>query len=78
MVPCTPAVWAISATVCSLLPSDPVAAYMRRTVAALAALSLGLRPPVRLRARAASRIARIVHQGHLRTGNPARQYTAAS
>jgi len=27
------------------LPSGPVAAYMRRTVAALAALSLGLRPP---------------------------------
>ena len=31
MVRCTPAVWAISATVCSLLPSGPVAWYMRRT-----------------------------------------------
>ena len=50
-----PTVWAISATVCSFLPSGPVAWYMRRTVAALAALSLGRRPPARPRARAASR-----------------------
>ena len=45
MVRWTPAVWAISATVCSLFPSGPVAWYMRGTVAALAALSLGRRPP---------------------------------
>ena len=34
----TPTVWAISATVCSRLPSGPVAWYMRRSVEALAAL----------------------------------------
>jgi len=45
VVRCTPTAWAISATVCCLLPSGPVAWYMRRTVAALAAFSLGLRPP---------------------------------
>ena len=44
-VRCTPTVWAISATVWSLLPSGPVAWYMRRTVAALAgsAWACGLR-----------------------------------
>src|SRR5208282_4905992 len=54
-----PTVWAISATVCSLLPSGPVAWYMRRMVAALASLSLGRRPPERPRARAASRPSRV-------------------
>src|SRR5690348_9423858 len=52
-----PTVWAISATVCSLFPSGPVACYMRRTVAALASLSLGRRPPAR--PRAASRPSRV-------------------
>ncbi len=42
VVRCTPTAWAISATVCSLLPSGPVAWYMRRTVAACRALELGL------------------------------------
>jgi hypothetical protein len=52
VVRCTPTASAISATVCCLFPSGPVAAYMRRTVAACRAFSLGLRPPVRPRARA--------------------------
>ena len=47
MVRCTPTASAISATVCCLFPSGPVAWYMRRTVAAWRAFSLGLRPPVR-------------------------------
>ena len=59
MVRCTPTAAAISATVCSLLPSGPVAAYMRRTVPACRAFSLGLRPPVRPRARAAARPSRV-------------------
>jgi|HubBroStandDraft_4_1064222.scaffolds.fasta_scaffold304641_1 hypothetical protein len=40
-----PTVWAISVTVCSLLPSGPMAWYMRRTVAASASLSLRRGPP---------------------------------
>ena len=42
MVRCTPTASAISATVCCLFPSGPVASYMRRTVAALAVAQLGL------------------------------------
>ena len=53
MVRYTPTASAISATVCCRLPSGPTAWYMRRTVAACRAFSLGLRPPVRPRARAA-------------------------
>ena len=59
MVRCTPTASAISATVCCRFPSGPVALYMRRTVAACRSFSLGLRPPVRPRARAACRPSRV-------------------
>ena len=62
MVRCTPTASAISATVCCLFPSGPVAAYMRRTVAAWRSFSLGLRPPVRPRAAAQALPGALDHQ----------------
>jgi hypothetical protein len=47
VVRCTPTPSAISATVCCRLPFEPTAWYMRRTVAACRAFSLGLRPRAR-------------------------------
>ena len=59
MVRCTPTASAISATVCCLFPSGPVRFVHAADGGGLAAFSLGLRPPVRPRARAASRPSRV-------------------